>query len=414
VRAAEPALLAAGYALVWWLLASAASRRHGGAVFLLGLLLMGGAAWAHRRGRRAWLLRLCLASALAATAVLLVEAALRLRPGLLGGRVANFAYTGYHPYRGGIYDRDPEVGDLMRPGVRRWMFWNGHWWWHEANARGWRGPERGSSKALFLGDSMIYGHGVAGDDTVPARFERLTGLGTANLGQQGTCAVQQLALLRRRGLALRPRIVFLCAHFTDPGDAARLFDEAELRRFVAGQPPPPRVRAEYGPPPARDPLWLWARHAGLPLWSGGIFGSLVRGARERRLREFTASRDPFVPTPSEMDEALPELAAGNGEGASLAWQAHRRAVVEIERAARAAGARLVVFDLGYPRGFSAAMEALAGELGVEYSPAGRVALRRALTGEPVYLANDGHWSARGAAVVAGELARAAAVAAVRD
>ena len=61
------------------------------------------------------------------------------------------------------------------------------------------------------------------------------------------------------------------------------------------------------------------------------------------------------------------------------------------------------------------MEALAGELGVEYSPAGRIALRHALGGERVYLANDGHWTGLGAGIVAAELARADAVrATVRD
>jgi hypothetical protein len=415
VRAAEPALLAAGYALTWWLLASAASRRHGLAFFLLGLVLLAAAVVAWRRGRRAWLLRLCHASALGAVAVLLVEGALHLRPSLLGGRVANFAYTGYHPYRGGIYDRDPEVGDLMRPGVHRWMFWNGHWWWHEANRSGWRGPDRAVAQAVFLGDSMIYGHGVAEPDTVPARFERHSGLSAANLGQQGTCAVSQLALWRRRGRELRPRVVFLCAHLTDPGDAVRLYDEAELGRFLDGGSPPPRVRPEYGPHSPRDPVWLWSRYAGLPLRSGGILGALLRSMRERRFQEPTAARDPFVPTPAELDEVLPELRAGTGAGASLAWRAHRRAVAEMRSEAAAAGARLVVFDLGYPRGFSAAMEALAGELGVEYSPAGRIALRHALAGERVYLANDGHWTGLGAGIVAAELARTDAVrATVRD
>jgi hypothetical protein len=72
-----------------------------------------------------------------------------------------------------------------------------------------------------------------------------------------------------------------------------------------------------------------------------------------------------------------------------------------------AGARLVLFDLGYPREFSAAVEALAGALEVRYSPAGRVALERARAGDEVYLADDGHWSPLGSQVVARELAGAA-------
>ncbi|HET8644189.1 MAG TPA: hypothetical protein VFO85_01795, partial [Vicinamibacteria bacterium] len=102
-RAASGALPLFAYLLSWWVIASAASRRHGGAVFALGLALLVPAMALYRRGRTQWLLRLCFLSVLAAVAALLVEAALHVRPGLLGGRVANFAYGGYHPYRGGIY-----------------------------------------------------------------------------------------------------------------------------------------------------------------------------------------------------------------------------------------------------------------------------------------------------------------------
>jgi hypothetical protein len=301
----------------------------------------------------------------------------------------------------------------MRPGVRRWMYWNGHWWWHEANGHGWRGPERDRAQAVFLGDSMIYGHGVHGGDTVPAAFERLTGLDTANLGQQGTCAPQQMVLLRRRGLPLRPRQVFLCAHPTDLADLTRMYDEAELERFVAGGAPP-RVRREYAGPHPWDPLWLWARHFGLPLRAGGVLGSLVRGLRERRFQEFAAARDPFVPTAGELVEVAPELGAGTGAGAGVAWQAHRHAIAEIRAECDRLGARLVLFDLGYPRAFTAAMEGLAADLGVAYSPAGRVALRRAQAGARVYLANDGHWTPQGAAIVAEALAATLGGRTVRD
>lgn len=406
------ALLVAVYLLVWWVLASAASRRHGAAVFALGLLLLAAAGAAYRRGHRRWLYRLCYASLLAAAAALLLEAALRLRPGLLGGRVANFAYSGYHPYRGGIYSFDAHLGQRMRPAVRRWMYWNGHWWWHEANALGWRGPALDGAQAAFLGDSMIYGHGVAGHDTVPAAFARRSGLATANLGQQGTCAPQQLLILRERAAALRPRVVLLCAHPSDLEDLERTYDETELRLFLEEPQRPLRVRPELGPRPAGDPLWLWARHVGLPLRSGGVLGSLVRSLRERRFREFPAARDPFVPTASEQAEVPAPLRAEASAREGLAWGVHALALREVGRECEAMGARLVLFDLGYPRAFSEAVESLARDLGVEYSPAGRVALQRALAGEHVYLANDGHWSATGAAIVAEELARTRAVQAI--
>jgi hypothetical protein len=407
------AALVALYAVVWWVIASAASRRHGAAVFALGLLLLAGAWRAHRRGRAQWLLRLSYASLLAAAAALMLEAALHLRPSLLGGPVANFAYSGYHPYRGGIYSLDAHLGQLMRPNVRRWMYWNGHWWRHVSNAQGWRGAALERADVVFLGDSMVYGHGVQEDETVPARFAHAAALATANLGQQGTCAVQQLMLLRRRGRALRPRVVFLCVHPTDVEDLERMYEPPELTRMVDHPDQEPLIRAEYGPPPRWDPLWLWARHVELPLRSGGILGTLLRVARVPALRERGTPRDPFVPTPAEIEETLPALRADAPAPLLLARRAHRASLREVRAECDRLGARLVLFDLGYPRGFSADTEALAAELGVEYSPAGRVAVRRAQEGERVYLADDGHWSARGAEIVAQELARTATVQAIR-
>jgi hypothetical protein len=395
----------AAYLLAWWVISSAASRRHGGIVFAFGLVLLWAGMRAYRRGRPAWLLRLSYLSLLAAAAAVLLEAALHVRPGLLSGRVANFAYTGYHPYRGGIYSIDPHVGQLMRPAVRRWMYWNGHWWRHESNGRGWRGPELDRADAVFLGDSMIYGHGVNEEGTVSAQFARRTGATAANLGQQGTCAVQQLILLRRRGRPLRPRVVFLCAHPTDVEDVTRMYETSEQRRFLADPTYEPRVRP--GPPARWDPLWLWGRHVGLPLRSGGILGTLLRTVREGRTRDQAAIRDPFLPREDEFSELAAAFSAQDGS-AFLAVRVHEEALREVGRECARLGARLVLFDIGYPRAFAAATEALAGEIGAEYSPAGAAALRRARAGSVVYLANDGHWTAEGAAIVAQALARTAA------
>jgi hypothetical protein len=412
--AAARAVFIAAYGVAWWIIASAASRRHGAAVFALGLLLLWPALRAHRRGRPAWLLRLAYASLLVCAAALLVEAALHVRPQLLGGRVANFAYTGYHPYHGGIYSLDANVGQLMRPNVRRWMYWNGHWWWHESNAQGWRGQALDRADAVFLGDSMIYGHGVNGGDTVPARFAALTSLATANLGQQGTCAPQQLMLFRRRGRTLRPRVVFLCVHLTDFEDVARQYDEPEQRGFIARPAHDPLIRAEYAPAAPWDPLWLWARHVELPLRSAGIVGSLIRVVRERRMQEGTSARDPFVPTSSEQEEMLPALRADAGPRDALARAVHEVSLRELRAECDRLGARLVLFDLGYPRVLREATAGLARDLGVEYSAAGAEALEHALKGEPVYLANDGHWTGQGAAVVAAALARTAAARAAHE
>jgi hypothetical protein len=404
------ALLVAAGLLLAWLLASLLSRGRGLMAFLLFAVPLAVAVVLFLRGRRRPLYAFLYAMFLATAGAGGIEAALRLRPSLLGGQLANVAYSGYHWQRGGVYGLDPNAGPVLRPSVSRRMYWSGHWWHHETNERGWRGPVADPAEAVFLGDSMIYGHGVEQDDTVPARFARVTGLATDNLGQQGTCLLQAYMTLRRRGLALHPRRVFVCAHPTDIKDAAVYWDDAELRRFVDAPPDSedlPRVRPSYQPPAGFRPEWFWSQHIALPTELSGVLGAALR-ARFGGTRVPFVSRDPFVPTAAEVDEAVPGVEGPPTHPDRLGWRVQAQALARLARLSAGAGAKLVVFDLGYPRAYSRAVEEQARADGAEYSPAGRVALARAQAGEPVYLADDGHWTGEGAAIVAAELARTSA------
>jgi hypothetical protein len=388
-----------------WVVASAASRGQGFLVFAAGAVLLALAWAAFRRGRRDVLFRYVYLLVLAAAGALAFEALLHLRPSLLRGRVANVAYTGYHWQGGGVYALDDHAGPVLRPNVRRPMYWNGHWWRHETNRSGWRGPDAERADAVFLGDSMVYGHGVEEPDTVPARYGARTHQAAVNLGQQGTCQIQSLLALERHAPRLRPRLVFASIHPTDAEEALRYYDEGELRRFAeAADPYVPLARAEYRPRPWWDPVSAWSRFVALPMRCAGISGALLRARRPDAQVMAHVARDPFVPTAEDMAASLPFLQPDGPRPLRLAWQAERRAVREMKRACDALGARLVVFDLGYPRGFSAAAEALAHEVGAAYDDAGRRVLALALAGERVYLADDGHWSPAGSEAMARELA----------
>jgi hypothetical protein len=401
-------MLVALYLVLAWLLSSFLSRGQGFVVFVVLLLPLVPTLVAFRRGRRTPFYAVLYALLLGVVGAAGLEGALRLRPQLLGGQVANVAFTGYHWQRGGIYDLDPHAGPVMRPDVHRRMYWSGYWWQHDSNARGFRGPEIDRADAVVLGDSMIYGHGVEIADTVAARLEAETRLVIANLGQQGTCPIQAYLTLLRRGLPLRPRVVFLFVHLTDIEDVATLYDDAELRRFAdapAGSAVLPRVRPFYQPLAAWNPAGFWSRHVALPTESSAALGTIARALRGGRATAFVP-RDPFVPTAEEIAAPVPGIDAGSSAGERLAWRALRAALARVQHLCQAHGARLVVFDMGYPRQLTEAVEAEARALGADYSPAGRVGLLRAQAGEPVYLANDGHWTGQGAAVVARELARA--------
>lgn len=94
----------------------------------------------------------------------------------------------------------------------------------KVNGLGLRGPEVPKTKApgerrvLVLGDSMVYGQGVADDETVPAQLERALGRpGTTviNGGLRAYSTAQELALLQELGERIRPDLVVLCWFWND-------------------------------------------------------------------------------------------------------------------------------------------------------------------------------------------------------
>jgi lysophospholipase L1-like esterase len=92
------------------------------------------------------------------------------------------------------------------------------------NSLGLRGPELPPDKApderriLVLGDSMVYGQGVADADTVPAQLERALdrpGVTVVNGGLRAYSTAQELALLKDLDGRIRPDLVFLCWFWND-------------------------------------------------------------------------------------------------------------------------------------------------------------------------------------------------------
>jgi hypothetical protein len=403
-------VLAITYIFLLWILSSAVSRGQGFAVFLLGMGTFGVGLIAFRLGRRRLLYLIFAVTLLSTVLAIALEILLHLAPGVLKGQVANVSYTGYHWQKGGIYRLDPHMGPDMKPNVHREMYWAGHWWQHDANEDGYRGPALDRADAILLGDSMIYGHGVETSQTVSSRLAEMTGLAVANLGQQGNCMVQCLITLQRKGVPLQPRVIYVSSHFTDLGEATQWYPPEELSRFVASPDANlylPLAREEYRPKPWWDPFYIWAYHIAIPMRCAGILGAVVRSLRSGALFSEThsESKGPYLPSEEALTSPFVPETDSATETDRLQWQVHRRALEEIQRISDTIGAKTVFFDLGYPYAFSQAIERLAGEMGVEYNAAGRVALEHALAGENIYLANDGHWTAAGCRIVAEELAK---------
>ena len=89
------------------------------------------------------ILRTTVKVALAAVLFLLtLELVLAFLPGLLPTRLANYAYSKYGSFPGGMYFRDAESGiNFLRPNFDTEAYFNGYRWLHSADPNGFRRPE---------------------------------------------------------------------------------------------------------------------------------------------------------------------------------------------------------------------------------------------------------------------------------
>ena len=183
--------------------------------------------------RRRAQVALALVALLVAFAI--VEASLRTFVDALPLALANDLASGYNARRSGIYRYQADMDMfLMRPHYEREMFFNGYHWHHRTDWMGFRNPEdRRSADVVLLGDSMVYGHGLEEQSTIRHHLEALLGRNVANLGIQGAGIHEEYQVLKRFGVALEPRFVFLFFLVNDIDDLVMLHTDDEMRRFLA-------------------------------------------------------------------------------------------------------------------------------------------------------------------------------------
>ncbi len=374
----------------------------GGGILLIGLLAL------LRNHKPDWVLTVHRLAYSIVFGVALFEAVLWVFPDVIKGELANSIYGGYNAEPDGIYKIDPHLGYVLRPGFGRTMYWNGHWWRHDANNVGYRGPMLEKADAVFLGDSMIYGHGVENDETVSAQFQEIGGGASANLGVQGFNGIHDALQFRRFGVAMKPRLVFLCCHPNDVPDVLKQYPRSEIEHYLAAEPEfsvAPLSSASNKHSVIHNFRVEANRRLNIPLRSAHTIRDLSRLFKSRGWEGFKGGQDSedwLLPTQATIDE--PFDPSRGDEEMQLAWRAHQYAIAQIKADCNRIGAKLVLFDVGYPTDFCEATRKLAGDLGVDYSDAGRKVLAAGQSGRHVYLANDGHWNAVGCRLIAENLA----------
>lgn len=133
-----------------------------------------------------------------------------------------------------IFERDPDLGWRHRPGAED--MWDGQL--VRINAKGLRGPDipyerrPGSTRILFVGDSVTFGDGLANyDETLPARIgaavARRSGrtVEAINSGVSGYSPWQEARFLRNEGFRYSPDLVVVTFVLND------VTEKFELMRF---------------------------------------------------------------------------------------------------------------------------------------------------------------------------------------
>lgn len=229
----------------------------------------------------------------------------------------------------------------------------------------------GPPVAVFVGDSLTLGWGVAEEETFAARVGRALGLQTANLGVAGYATDQSYLKLLRDGLPLRPALVVYS------------FCPNDLREVLHGRwygRSKPRFQLQDGrlalSPVSARTLFL-ERHSSL-------YGSFLSYLQER------SERPPSEPEVREAQRLIVHLV---------------RAMAE---ASRRAGARFVLVTEGEPWLRPALAGLGPGAVWVDVRPSLQQAARKG----SVSFDSDPHWNRRGHAAVAAAVVRTLAAPAV--
>lgn len=284
----------------------------------------------------------------------------------------------------------------------------------------------GTCRILVLGDSFAFGFGVEDDEAFPAvlaralppppGFDRLEVL---NAGVAGWSADQYLLYLETQGFALAPDLLLLAVTENDPADLAwnrldldaqrlpvraqptrRMIDQSGRMRYLEGGPlalpafsfPGQRWLADH------SELFHWLRYRLAKLW----IARAVKG-EERRLRS-EAGAPPEGPIESLSADAIQR---GLWSGPAFQLRYHRRLVEAIRRTAAERGLAVATLLVNFRPG--QAEEALATPLAADCAadpaciPSAK--LLEEFPAREVFFAQDGHWNARGHALVGEGLAR---------
>jgi len=172
------------------------------------------------RGCRRWLFRSAAVLFGLVLGSVVVEGALRFFPKLLSPKLRHAAFSRYDTLPGGIFLSEGITRmRFMRADFTTRAYSHGTSWIHRTDENGFRNPGGLTEKrVLLLGDSLVYGHGVEGDQTVGHFLRSEHGVAAYDLSAQGRCLYEHYVMARLYLEEFRPETVLLFVYFNDVHD----------------------------------------------------------------------------------------------------------------------------------------------------------------------------------------------------
>jgi hypothetical protein len=261
------------------------------------------------------------------------ELLLRLYPHLPPVDVGTAIYSVYGVQPGDIYYLDPPTRSFfMWPNYRVRAYWNGYLWDHRTDELGFRNPPGLRDRSVvWLGDSLIYGHGVEEHDTVVHMLRSQHGMPAYNAARQGDCLYQEYLVARLLLAKLQPRRLIVTVFLND-------FEDLEKYRSAAEIAAPPELALDVSALEARlqqpqiNTKWRAQLHR-LKLWR----------LAETAVQRVSAWRVAAISAQGDMPEYLRPI-TDEARWAPIAGY-YDMMLADLSRRAREAGAELVLLHL---------------------------------------------------------------------